>query len=89
VAKSLEGTAALVTAGGTGLGLGIAKRLAQDGCRVTVCARRVAVGRLGTPGEIAAAVRFRNPLNQLRLCIGSVARVIRGCHDLRLLHKLA
>lgn len=37
---SLQGTAALVTAGGTGLGLGIAKRLAQDGCLVTICARR-------------------------------------------------
>lgn len=41
--RSLEGTAALVTAGGTGLGLGIAKRLAEDGCRVTICARREAV----------------------------------------------
>ena len=41
--KSLKGTAALVTAGGTGLGLGIAKRLAADGCLVTICARREAV----------------------------------------------
>jgi len=36
----LDGTAALVTAGGTGIGLGIAKRLAADGCLVTICARR-------------------------------------------------
>lgn len=35
--------AALVTAGGTGLGFGIAKRLAQDGCLVTICARRESV----------------------------------------------
>ena len=41
--KSLEGMAALVTAGGTGLGFGIAKRLAQDGCLVTICARRESV----------------------------------------------
>lgn len=41
--KSLEGYAALVTAGGTGLGLGVAKRLAADGCLVTICARREAV----------------------------------------------
>ena len=38
--KSLEGMTALVTAGGTGIGLGIAKRLARDGARVTICARR-------------------------------------------------
>ncbi len=38
--NNLEGTAALVTAGGTGLGLGIAKRLAEDGCLVTICGRR-------------------------------------------------
>jgi len=43
--RNLEGTAALVTAGGTGLGLGIAKRLAEDGCVVTVCGRREEVLR--------------------------------------------
>lgn len=41
--KNLNGNAALVTAGGTGLGFGIAKRLAEDGCLVTICARREAV----------------------------------------------
>ena len=40
---SLEGQAALVTGGGTGIGLGIAKRLAADGALVTICARREAV----------------------------------------------
>ena len=43
MSKSLVGTAALVTAGGTGLGLGIATRLAEDGCVVTICGRREAV----------------------------------------------
>jgi len=38
--SGLEGKAALVTAGGTGIGLGIAKRLAADGALVTICARR-------------------------------------------------
>ena len=43
MSTTLEGTAALVTAGGTGIGLGIAKRLAADGCLVTICARRESV----------------------------------------------
>lgn len=37
---TLDGNAALVTAGGTGIGLGIARSLAEDGCLVTICARR-------------------------------------------------
>ncbi len=53
----LEGTAALVTAGGTGLGLGIAKRLAQDGCLVTICARREAV-LAAAVAEIGHDARF-------------------------------
>jgi NAD(P)-dependent dehydrogenase (short-subunit alcohol dehydrogenase family) len=43
MSTTLDGTAALVTAGGTGIGLGIAKRLAADGCLVTICARRESV----------------------------------------------
>lgn len=35
----LEGTAALVTGGGSGIGLGVAKRLAADGAHVTICGR--------------------------------------------------
>ena len=36
---SLEGTAALVTGGGSGIGLGCARWLARDGASVTICGR--------------------------------------------------
>ena len=35
----LAGTAALVTGGGSGIGLGAAKRLAADGAHVTIAGR--------------------------------------------------
>lgn len=38
--STLEGMAALVTGGGTGIGFGIASRLAADGALVTICGRR-------------------------------------------------
>lgn len=49
---SLEGTAALVTGGGSGIGLGCAARLAADGALVTICGRteerlKAAAARLG------------------------------------------
>lgn len=40
MAGSLEGRTALVTGGGTGIGRGIARRLLQQGARVTLAARR-------------------------------------------------
>ena len=55
--RNLQGTAALVTAGGTGLGLGIAKRLAEDGCVVTICGRREAVLSAATE-EIGSNSRY-------------------------------
>jgi NAD(P)-dependent dehydrogenase (short-subunit alcohol dehydrogenase family) len=41
--RSLEGKAALVTGGATGLGLGCTRRLLEEGARVTMAARRVDV----------------------------------------------
>jgi NAD(P)-dependent dehydrogenase (short-subunit alcohol dehydrogenase family) len=39
VTDGLEGTAALVTGGGSGIGLGCARRLLVDGASVTICGR--------------------------------------------------
>jgi NAD(P)-dependent dehydrogenase (short-subunit alcohol dehydrogenase family) len=36
---TIEGRAALVTGGGSGIGLGVAKRFAADGAHVTICGR--------------------------------------------------
>ncbi len=38
-AKGIEGLSALVTGGGSGIGLGAATRLVQDGAHVTICGR--------------------------------------------------
>src|SRR5687768_16477639 len=37
--SGIEGKTALVTGGGSGIGLGAARRLAADGARVTICGR--------------------------------------------------
>ncbi len=70
----LDGLAAFVTGGGTGIGLACAQRLARDGAAVTICGRRgevleSAVSTLGPKGrmivcdvtddaQVAAAVAF-------------------------------
>ena len=46
---ALAGTGALVTGGGSGIGLGCAKRLAADGAAVTICGR--------TPDKLEAAAK--------------------------------
>lgn len=72
--RPLQGLAAFVTGGGTGIGLACAQRLARDGAAVTICGRRAdvlesAASSLGAQGrmivcdvtndeQVAAAVEF-------------------------------
>ncbi|HWJ97719.1 MAG TPA: SDR family NAD(P)-dependent oxidoreductase, partial [Acidimicrobiales bacterium] len=61
---ALAGTGALVTGGGSGIGLAIATRLASDGATVTICGRSAerldaavaANGLADGPGSLHAVV---------------------------------
>ncbi|MFC5751877.1 SDR family oxidoreductase [Actinomadura rugatobispora] len=85
--KALEGTAALVTGGGSGIGLGCAARLAADGAAVTICGRteaRLREAVAAAPGglsyvvadvtdeeQVAAAVRAAAERGPLRAVVAS------------------
>ncbi|GAA3445998.1 SDR family oxidoreductase [Planomonospora venezuelensis] len=81
----LAGTAALITGGGSGIGLACARRLAADGAAVTICGRtesrlKEAAGTIGAryvvadvtdEEQIAAAVRFAAAPAPLRAVVHS------------------
>lgn len=80
---TFEGTSALVTGGGSGIGLACARRLAADGAAVTICGRteerlkaaadelgcRYAVADVVDEEQIAAAVRTAAEAGPLRAVV--------------------
>ncbi|GAA1532143.1 SDR family oxidoreductase [Actinomadura kijaniata] len=78
---ALEGTSALVTGGGSGIGLACARRLAADGARVTVCGRtearlketglRYVVADVTDEEQVRAAVAFAAEPAPLRAVVHS------------------
>ena len=54
---ALDGRAALITGGGTGIGLGCAARLVADGATVTICGRRDDV-LAGAAAQIGPSARW-------------------------------
>lgn len=57
--RALEGKAAIVTGGGSGIGLGCAKRLVAEGAAVTICGRsadRLKAGAAAIDGDVRCVV---------------------------------
>jgi NAD(P)-dependent dehydrogenase (short-subunit alcohol dehydrogenase family) len=72
----IEGLSALVTGGGSGIGLGAAKRLVADGAHVTICGRtedrlKTAVGELSALGTASYVVADVTIEDQVAQAVGS------------------
>ena len=69
---SLTGKHALVTGGGTGIGLAIARTLAADGCAVTITGRRQSVlDEVSGPGITGIAMDVRDEADVARSVAGA------------------
>ena len=69
---SLTGKHALVTGGGTGIGLAIARTLAADGCAVTITGRRQSVlDEVSGPGITGIAMDVREEADVARSVAGA------------------
>ena len=78
-----RGRAALVTGGGTGIGLGCAKRLAADGAIVTICGRRrdalaAAAAEIGERGRFV--VCDVQDEDQVAAAVAAAAEPLGGLH---------
>ncbi|MEO3783666.1 SDR family oxidoreductase [Actinocorallia sp. B10E7] len=76
--SSLKGTSALVTGGGSGIGLGSAARLLADGATVTICGRgedrlRDAVEKLGGGGDVDYVVADITDEEQIAAAVAHAA----------------
>ncbi|WCO68088.1 glucose 1-dehydrogenase [Iamia majanohamensis] len=87
MATSITGRTALVTGGGTGIGLGAATRLAADGARVVICGRtedtlRAAVEQVapsvGEGGSIAHVVADVTDEEQITAAVAAAAEPTGG-----------